>query len=247
MDAIDAEREWNVAERAPELDRSTIDGALERYEDDPRAEMARYVPPGVRTLLDVGCLAGGFGRMLKARRPSLEVWGIEADPAAAAVARSRLDHVIEGTYPDAAPTRRFGCVVFNDVLEHIVDPWAALERTLPLLEPGGVVVASIPNVRYYAVSWALLVRGKWEYGDGGVLDRTHLRFFTRRTVQALFASTGYQVRTLEASNIPEPRSRVGRFLKRFGRRADDLLTMHFAVVATPTTARGEHVAGDDRR
>jgi 2-polyprenyl-3-methyl-5-hydroxy-6-metoxy-1,4-benzoquinol methylase len=200
--------------------------------------MERYVPLAARSVLDVGCLAGGFGQMLKMRRASIEVWGIEADPAAAEAARSRLDHVIEGAYPDAAPARRFDCVVFNDVLEHLADPWAALEHAKSLLSPGGVVVASIPNVRYYRVSWSLLTRGKWEYGDGGVLDRTHLRFFTRQTVEELFRSCGYELRELVPANFPPVRSNVGRLLSLFGVRGSDLLAMHLAVVAAPCSSMG---------
>ena len=201
--------------------------------------MERYVPLAARSVLDVGCLAGGFGQLLKARRPSIEVWGIEADPGAAGIARSRLDHVIEGRYPDVVPMRRFDCVVFNDVLEHLADPWAAVERATLLLSPGGVVVASIPNVRYYAVSWSLLTRGKWEYGDGGVLDRTHLRFFTRQTIEELFQPSGYELRGVVPSNFPPVRSRWARLLSILGTRATDLLAMHFVVVAAPGSSAGD--------
>jgi 2-polyprenyl-3-methyl-5-hydroxy-6-metoxy-1,4-benzoquinol methylase len=87
----------------------------------------------------------------------------------------------------------FDCIVFADVLEHLNDPWGTLARYIQWLKPGGYVVASIPNVRNIALLFNLIVRGRWRYEDSGLLDRTHLRFFTRREIIDLFSASGLQI------------------------------------------------------
>src|SRR4051794_36733160 len=98
------------------------------YGDRPRTEMLEFVPIGARRVLEVGCLAGGFGAALKATRPWAVVWGIDPNADAAEHARSRLDQVTCGMFPDDLDeTMTFDCIVFNDVLEHMMDPWGALD------------------------------------------------------------------------------------------------------------------------
>ncbi len=115
-----------------------------------RREMLPYVPEGARRILEVGCGSGAFATLLRTVRGAYVV-GIEPQPAAAAQAARRLDSVIEGDIDSSLgllSCERFDCIVFNDVLEHLVDPWAALAAVRPLLSADGVVVASIPNMRY---------------------------------------------------------------------------------------------------
>ncbi|HVC24846.1 MAG TPA: class I SAM-dependent methyltransferase [Acidimicrobiales bacterium] len=208
------------------------------YPDDLRPEMLPYVPIGAGRLLDVGCGRGGFGAALKDRDPRLEVWGVETSASACEIARERLDHVVHGRFPDALDegTPRFGCVVFNDVLEHLEEPGDALARTHRLLDAGGVVVASIPNVRDLRVVFPLVVLGRWEYSDIGLLDRTHLRFFTRSSMLALFAGAGYRVERIDAINLglserlPAASRRVERLL---GRSLNAFRTPQYAIVARP--------------
>jgi len=87
----------------------------------------------------------------------------------------------------------FDCIVFADVLEHLRDPWGTMEQYLQRLKPGGYVVASIPNVRNFYLLYNLIVRGQWRYEDSGLLDRTHLRFFTRKEIMELFSVAGLEV------------------------------------------------------
>ncbi|MDA8290389.1 MAG: class I SAM-dependent methyltransferase [Actinomycetota bacterium] len=173
------------------------------YPDDVRTEMLRFVPRGIERLLDVGCGWGGFGHAVKTRDPAVEVWGVEVSATACESARDRVDRVVHGPFPDAlgSDAPHFDCVVFNDVLEHLVDPWHALERTRDLLAPGGVVVASIPNVRDLRVVAPLVLLGRWQYTDTGLLDRTHLRFFTLSSVVDLFRSAGYSVESVDGVNL----------------------------------------------
>ena len=151
------------------------------------------VPPGAR-VLDVGCATGYLAAALTAR--GCRVVGFERDPESAAVAEAHCERVIVGDLESAGDRARLSdgmdVVVFGDVLEHLVDPWAALRWAHGLLAPGGFVVASIPNVAAWPVRLGLLA-GRFEYADLGLLDRTHLRFFTRASARRLAEDAGYTV------------------------------------------------------
>jgi len=175
------------------------------YFENPRHEMMAFVPLEVRAVLDIGCGAGAFAGMLKERGGDSppEVWGIEMDPAAAARAGETLDRVLVGDALDilpGLPEGHFDCVVFNDVLEHLLEPGELLTRLRPALKPGAALVASIPNVRHFFNVVDLVVHGRWDYTDEGILDRTHLRFFTRSSMARLFLEAGYEVERIEGIN-----------------------------------------------
>ncbi|MBI3541773.1 MAG: class I SAM-dependent methyltransferase, partial [Deltaproteobacteria bacterium] len=169
------------------------------YYSQPRAEMLEFVPEGAASVLDVGCGDGAFGASLKARGVA-SVWGVELNPKAARAATARLDRVFEGGIEATLtqlPDGRFDCITMNDVLEHLVDPYALLAAIKAKLAPGGVLVASIPNVRYLYNLWNLVVRRQWRYEDAGVLDRTHLRFFTKSSIEEMFDEQGFELVALE--------------------------------------------------
>jgi 2-polyprenyl-3-methyl-5-hydroxy-6-metoxy-1,4-benzoquinol methylase len=170
----------------------------ERYPFDERREVLPFVPPSARRILDVGCGRGGFGYTLREADPSRTIWGVEADLDFVLEASPHYDEILQGTFPDvlSSCSLRFDCIVFNDVLEHMVDPWEALRAARAQLAPGGTVVASIPNVRNLRTLFDLVVRGQWTYVDMGVLDRTHLRFFTKRSILAFFRDSGFVVEAL---------------------------------------------------
>lgn len=164
------------------------------YYGQRRLEMVDLLPARTTAVLDVGCGEGAFLDALRERRPDLRLAGIEPVETAGAAARRRGLHVVSGSFPDDVPDgEAFDCIVFNDVLEHVVDPWDALRAAREVLGDGGCVVASIPNVRNLETLVALVRRGRWDYVDAGVLDRTHLRFFTRATILELFAGAGFEV------------------------------------------------------
>jgi 2-polyprenyl-3-methyl-5-hydroxy-6-metoxy-1,4-benzoquinol methylase len=191
------------------------------------------MPDGTR-ILDVGCSRGAFGAQLKRLQAGCVVYGIEPT-AAAAYAEDRLDHVVQGFFPADLPGdwRDFDVVCFNDVLEHMVDPWSVLEATIPFLARGGRVVASIPNVRYINVTIDLVLRGKWQYEQTGVLDRTHLRFFTRSSIVDLFASSGFSIDRLIATHQGESDLLLARVLRgaRLTRPFNDLLAQRYVAIA----------------
>ncbi|HEY0372532.1 MAG TPA: class I SAM-dependent methyltransferase [Thermoanaerobaculia bacterium] len=143
-------------------------------------------------VLDVGC---GFATT-SARIQQLgnEVTGIESSAEACAVARTRLSHVIEADLVNATPDATYDAIIFADVLEHLPWPMGVLQRYLGSLAPNGSVIVSLPNVGLWSVRFAHLF-GQWNYEETGVLDRTHLRFFTRRTARWLIEQSGLRIET----------------------------------------------------
>lgn len=201
-----------------------------------RPELAPYVPRGARRALDVGCGTGGFAETLRALVPDLELWGVEPVESAADVARGAYDKVITGFFPDDAgelPPASFDAIYLLDVIEHLPDPEPALRAATSLVAPGGVLVASIPNVRHFDVWWPLVRHGTWTYTDTGLLDRTHLRWFTRSSIADLFAATGWTVDTLEGINRTEPVGWKAKGIAALGSRTADMFCIQYAVVARP--------------
>ena len=187
----------------------------------PREDILRLVPRGVRRVLDVGCSVGTLGQAIR-EREGAEVVGIELDAAMGAQARTRLNSVHVGSVEDAALFEKldgggFDCIIFADLLEHLVDPWTTLDRCVERLTPEGVVVASLPNIRHYTTLRTLLFQGYWPYRDRGIHDRTHMRFFALRNIRELFASSGLSIRKLDRNyRIIERPHRLNRFAPVFG-------------------------------
>lgn len=172
------------------------------YFQTPRREMLAFVPKGVAAVLEIGCGTGAFGALVKRER-SCRYVGVELFESAAEQARPRLDEVhVLNVEKEALPFARasFDCLVCNDVLEHLVDPWAVLARLVTFLRPGGYIVSSTPNVRFSEVVKDLVFRKRWEYREQGVLDRTHLRFFTESSVRAMFEGAGAKVLEIRGIN-----------------------------------------------
>src|SRR5205823_11437290 len=155
--------------------------------------MLREVGDGAR-VLDVGCSTGYLAARLVER--GCTVVGFERDPASALAAKGHCAEVVVGDIESEEDRQRlptgFDFVLFGDVLEHLVDPWATLRFARGLLAPGGVAVVSLPNVAAWPVRLALLA-GRFEYADFGLLDRTHLRFFTRASAHELVERAGFTI------------------------------------------------------
>ncbi len=174
------------------------------------------IPPG-STVLDIGAADGSVARSLAAR--GCRIWGLESDEAAAAAARSVCQRVIVGDVEtldldSALEGKRFDFILLLDVLEHLRDPLATLSRVSRHLVPGGRVIVSIPNVTHGAVRLSLM-SGSFTYTETGLLDRTHLRFFDRRSAEALMADAGLRIverlrvkRELHETEIPVDPSSV---------------------------------------
>lgn len=167
-----------------------------------RPEMLEFIPQSAERILEAGCATGLFGAQLK-RRANVEVWGIEYDSESADIARNNLDMVLAGDILqliDHLPDSYFDCVVCNDVLEHLVDPFSVLLKMKGKLVKDGVVVCSIPNIRFFYVLKNFIFNKQWKYEDAGIMDKTHLRFFTERSIVDMFDSLGYRIVELRGIN-----------------------------------------------
>jgi SAM-dependent methyltransferase len=183
----------------------------EDYYELFRSELLPLLPPQLGDVLDIGCGTGSLLLHLKSRGAKFTA-GIEYVPAVAEQARLRqvADEVhcldIESDELPYGPAR-FDCIVMSHVLEHMRDPWLTLAKVLALLKPGGNFVGAIPNVRYYPVLRDLLLRGRFQYQPSGILDRTHLRFFTRDSIEGLLVDAGLRVEYL-VPEISGPKARL---------------------------------------
>jgi SAM-dependent methyltransferase len=183
------------------------------YYLNERPEVLALVPASARFAVDVGCGAGRLGHALKAMRPGIQVRGVEPVASQAALAKNVLDDVFVGPAEEPLPSHwpQPDCIIFADVLEHLVDPWALVKRYRDVLRPGGVCIASIPNVANKKVLLGLL-KHRWDYDTWGLLDRTHLRFFTRDTAIELFEEAGFKVQSVQRI-LQIGRKAPGRWLR----------------------------------
>ena len=205
------------------------------YYSNLRSEMIPFIPADCRKILEVGCSEGNFGKNLKESLKA-EVWGIELSELAGSMASSKLDKVITGDFSAILPNlpaKYFDCLIFNDVLEHFTDPGAILIRCREILSSGGYGVSSIPNVRYIGNLFELIVKKDWEYKSGGILDQTHYRFFTRKSIIRMFTAAGYEVMSCTGINPTHSfKTRMLGFLT-LGHMSDSKF-LEFATVAKLT-------------
>jgi len=186
-----------------------------------RPELLPLIPETAMRILDVGCGEGMLGELLR-QRGAKEVIGIEKDPLAAGNARKRLNQVIEGDVETLVPRLHHGyfdIIICADVLEHLVDPWGVLKRLAQCISHGGYLVSSIPNSRYLALI-DHLVNGHWTYQSSGLLDKTHLRFFTLSEINDMFSNAGFSITALHGNMgplYPEFKDQDNKGEIRFGR------------------------------
>lgn len=180
--------------------------APETYFEHERPEVLALVPRDARRVLELGCASGRFAAGLK-RRQKCHVTGIDVSPEVAEDAAARLDRLVVGDCEDLDlellfQPDEFDCLVAADVLEHLRDPEHLLDRLQTFLAWNASIIVSIPNVRHAAVLQEA-VQGYWTYQEQGILDRTHLRFFTRREIENLFGRLGFEVDELHAVVDPQ--------------------------------------------
>lgn len=202
------------------------------YYGHTRSDMLAHIPESVKTVLEIGCGNGEFSRGIQAKCDA-EIWGVELNSTAAGLAGQHLHKVLCGPieqHVGALPDNYFDCICMNDVIEHLVDPWQVLQSLQTKLSPSGIIVASIPNVRHYKNLGSLLLNADWQYVDSGTLDRTHLRFFTHKSMQRLFNEAGYRVEKIQGvKRSRKHKLAVLNFLS--GGRLWDIVYLQFAVVA----------------
>jgi trans-aconitate methyltransferase len=160
-------------------------------------DLLNIIPPETERVIEVGCNAGALAAAVKRRNPQCHVVGMELREEAARLAMQHCDAVyavdVEGLLESAFwqfADRQ--CWVFGDVLEHLVDPWKVLKRIRNVLPAGGSVAVCIPNMQHWSVQ-ARLATGLIRYEESGLLDRTHLRWFSRQTILEMFADCGFRM------------------------------------------------------
>ncbi len=215
---------------------NTIDTTY--YEAD-RAEMLEYIAGRDIDVLDIGCGTGKFGQLIMQER-NAKVCGMEIEPEIAEIASQNLHKVLCGNAEELIhdlPDTSFDLICFNDSLEHLLWPEEMLRHCKAKLKPGGEILCSLPNIRYFRIIFDLVFKKKWEYEDAGILDKTHLRFFTIDSIRNMFERCGYTITTLEGnqakstSSTKSWRYRIFQILT-FG-NAEDMRHGQFHIKAHP--------------
>lgn len=169
-----------------------------------RKEIAPLLPENVDTILEIGCGSGETMGWLRSLRPVRYAAAVELSADAGTVARTVFDDVEISDIASARMafnTDQFDLILALDVLEHLTHPDHALRALRDRLKPTGVIILSLPNVAHYTVSMPLLFRGRWDYTDEGLLDRTHLRFFTRKTALCMVEDSGLVIARLSHNHL----------------------------------------------
>jgi len=199
-----------------------------------RTDILKLVPKDSRVVLDIGCGVGVLGRRLK--ESGMRVVGIEKDPESCKEAERLLDRVICCDAENAEldmEDKSFDCVIFGDILEHIYDPQAVLKKYKRYMKDEGVVIASIPNVRYYKIIIRLIC-GTWDYMDSGMLDFSHLRFFGLVNIKEMFSEAGFDISFIGRNIVA---SRGFRFLNLiFLNSLRNFLTYQYYIVVRKSLA-----------
>jgi 2-polyprenyl-3-methyl-5-hydroxy-6-metoxy-1,4-benzoquinol methylase len=167
----------------------------DNYYFQARQEVLEHVPLSIKNLLDVGCGGGSFAGELK-KRQQIEIWGVEINKNIAQQAEQKVDRLLVGDITklvDDLPNDYFDCIVCNDVLEHIYDPDTLLKSFKLKLRKSGLLICSIPNVRFIRVLKDLMFKREWEYKESGIMDFTHIRFFTKTSMINMFHRLDYQI------------------------------------------------------
>jgi 2-polyprenyl-3-methyl-5-hydroxy-6-metoxy-1,4-benzoquinol methylase len=165
------------------------------YYNRDRPSIVALVAEGPNRILDLGCGAGAVGRKLLSVGKASEIVGVELFPSAAEQASKHYRRVHTGDIEEM--DLPYGCefdyVLCGDILEHLKDPYSVVRRIGGWLKDEGHFICSVPNVRYWEVLWNLAMRGKWDYCDAGIMDRTHLRFFTKRSCFRMIEDGGFSI------------------------------------------------------
>lgn len=214
----------------------------ERYFATARLEVLPYLPAKVERVLDIGCGAGATVAAIKDKTKTV-TWagGVEiVEDQARRAADGVCDRVwsinIEREiFEKDIAAGSLDLILCLDVLEHLVDPWRAVDRLSALLRPGGRLLVSVPNIRNWKFVKNLLLRGDFHYRDSGLLDRTHLRFFVRATAEGLAASGG--LTPVESIALPVLHAGETRWIlnKALLGSLEDILAKQWLIVAERKT------------
>jgi 2-polyprenyl-3-methyl-5-hydroxy-6-metoxy-1,4-benzoquinol methylase len=172
-----------------------------KYYQHTRPEVAAFLPKTLGKVLEIGCGEGTFSVHLDGAE---EYWGVEPVAEVAERAKKTVKtRVLAGIYEDVhdqLPDDFFDTVICNDVIEHMTSHDKFFEQIKKKMKQGGCLVGSIPNIRYLPVLFGLLVKRDWKYEESGVMDRTHFRYFTSKSLQRSFHEHGFRIESFEGIN-----------------------------------------------
>ena len=177
-----------------------VDATPSPYYSSQRKDILSMLPDKYFAVLEIGCGLGNFRENLDCEHI---YWGVEPNVEAANEASHKLDKVLVGTFKDVCrdiPNHHFDLVICCDVMEHMVDHEEFLELIKEKIKEGGCIVGSVPNVRFAQNLFNMIFRKDWEYTSSGILDRTHLRFFTKKSVVRMLEKHNYSIERLEGLN-----------------------------------------------
>lgn len=204
------------------------------------------IPIDARKILEVGTGSGSLAAAIKKRNSNVDYVGVEVTQEYVELSRPRCDRVYlenfeKPSYKIIKEIQDKEYIIFCDVLEHFVDPWSVLEMLNATMHPDGKIIASIPNIQHWSIQMRLNW-GDWRYADSGLLDKTHVRFFTRETIIELFNQTGFEVihmepRIFNFPNQDQALKVVTQITELLGgnvsQSKQDALTWQFVVIAKP--------------
>ncbi|SFU30401.1 Methyltransferase domain-containing protein [Polaromonas sp. YR568] len=209
-------------------------------------DLLDIIPWGASKVIEVGCSSGALAREFKKISPNCHYLGIEIDPDYAKLAQRHCDEsrVLDIEAADDAFWKENSdrdCWIFGDTLEHLRDPWRVLRQVRSVIPPGACIAACIPNLQHWSLQAKLSI-GDFRYEDTGILDRTHLRFFSRQTILEMFNDAGFTVTACIPRLFPDPRSEpflplIEQFARLTGANpqvaVDDAMPVQYVISATP--------------
>lgn len=204
---------------------------MNNYFKGKRAELEIFIPSNVKKVLEIGCGEGEFREFFST---SVEYWGIEPNKEVFVIAEPKFYKVFNATYEEVEeyiPDSYFDLIVCNDVIEHMVDHDKFLEHIKSKMKSDGYLLISIPNVRYIYNLYNLIFKKDWQYEEQGILDNTHLRFFTRKSLINSLLRHGYKIESFEGVNKVNPNGfkKIIKYLL-LATGNEDTLSLQFAVL-----------------
>lgn len=167
----------------------------DNYNNTIRYDLVDLIPDVRGIILDVGCASGATMKYLF-DLGAVDVKGIDVSEESLAVARNSGFDVYKIDLNESSlpfEEKYFDTIILADVLEHLLDPWSVLSNIKKYLKDDGVILISLPNIRNYKFVKRLIFQDKWDYAERGILDRTHLRFFTDTTAKKMIAGAGLKI------------------------------------------------------
>lgn len=201
-------------------------------------------------VLDVGCSTGYFGKLLKIDK-NCSVYGIDIDKddlkkASAVLDKTLLVNLEEPNLPDELLKNKFDVIFFGDVIEHVLNPKNILANFRKLLKKNGIIIISVPNIAHMSIRLELL-SGNFDYEPLGILDETHTKYFTYKSITQLIQESGYEISVVDYSEVEIPKKTIQYFLSKAGLEAKskfntiinqpESLAYQFKIVAHPSTKK----------